>query len=356
MPSQTYIYILSQIFISFKIDKRHYLRPRKIIGDGMARRKIPEDRLTEEQRKRRERNERYRNRKDLVLVSSQMQIPSQTVEVEQTKPKVSNHGPSRKQPVSNHTVNLQTRPVSLKPPSQKQITPLIQKKHDLEDEVPKSLTAETKENVRAVIKWETLFEKMSHPEHVFLGLCVLILSAYLTFQNFSFFLTMENRQHIALLDALISEFVLILLAASLAFCLKKTHRFLIGIFLISTIFGLGVFFHRSLSENFAAKSSQVEMLMQEKTLTTKVIERYMTNIEGLPENFVAKRQDLQSKLDEERTKLADLNKRLIESHDSAVSNNTNRVSYAFWLRLAAMLLNAYLAHCFFSRLKRNWSV
>lgn len=204
------------------------------------------------------------------------------------------------------------------------------------------------------IRWEKLFSLLSHPEPVLLGVFALILSSYLVHQNFSFFRTIESSDEAAIINAIISEIVLILSAASLAFTSKKMHRALLGVFLFGTIAGLGIFFHKSLSENSVSKSAQVEMLIQEKELASKTVGLHFASIESLPQDYISKRQNLEHKIEQERAKISELNSRIENSKTSAISSQTSKVTYAFWLRLAAMLLNAYLIHCLFSRLKRSW--
>ncbi len=347
----------------------------------MARKKIPDENLSPEQRKRRERNEKYRlkaketvsqnlfymdKKKALRQPKNLSQIPSQIdrrsqskslvresdrgvlqhslsqvksqMAIKMTSPEIFNNEHSQPSPLSqNLSQNLSQIGSQTMTQNQSQISNETQKVVSLKVSNPGSQISS---------RWESLFNLAAHPEYLLSMIPVLILSAYLTYQNYLFFEKIESSSFVASINACISELVLIILAASLAFSSKKTHKFFLSLFLISTIVGLGSFFHGAISDVLSEKS-------KEKEFITKAINVHLSSIEALPASYVSRRQELQKKIDDERAKLTKLDSTNDHATNSSISNTTSKISYAFWIRFVAMILNAYLVHCLFSRLKHT---
>lgn len=376
----------------------------------MARRKIPDDQLTLEQRKRRERNEKHRLKRNKTTFQNPLHLvknirnASKSHSIFVSQMNTSSQSPSHS---FNETGTDEIRNEALPDANVSAKNDITILSKAISNEIPKIGVAQpsfieeeatspqcetclnkvnTSEKAKSLkesavgrvdllrgkdqmrvlkleegvrsdsssVRWEKLFIIISHPEPILLGLFALLLSSYLVVQNYTFFETIETSQNLALMNAFISELILILGAASLAFASTKVHRVIIGAFLVATIAGLGVFFHKSLSEGIISKSPVIETLTKEMELANKAVAIHTTSIEALAPSYVSRRQELQRKIDIERMKISELNTQIEKSKESVLPSNTSKLTYAFWLRLAAMLLNAYLVHCLFIGLKRSW--
>lgn len=338
----------------------------------MARKRIPDEDLSEEQRKKREKNDRYRQNKQplihtgkvLKFKKTDLKSPKQTQMSSQTETQIKIEPQMETQTTNQENLNnkdiLNNDPhkETLFPSiTQSQTTPQIESQIGLQTmaQTQSQISNETQKMVSLKVsnpvsqissRWESLFNLAAHPEYLLSIIPVIILSAYLTYQNYLFFEKIESSSFVAAINACISELVLIILAASIAFSSKKMHKFFLSLFLISTILGLGSFFHGAISDVLSEKS-------KEKEFITKAINVHLSSIEALPASYVSRRQELQKKIDDERAKLTKLDSTNDQATNSSISNTTSKISYAFWIRFVAMILNAYLVHCLFSRLKRT---
>lgn len=312
----------------------------------MGRRKIPDNELTAEQLKRRKRNERYRkktvsNSSTLRLVQDEPAFkyrPSQTKSSASKKETVDCLSQSLKNVDKNETQNgfTDTRPLH-KEAALNQIQL---------DNLPENLLDNP-------ISWGELLATTIRPSSVLIVLCISFLTVYLVYQGVVFFSAIDPVPISAISSAVVSEIIPFLCAACFALATKNSHRLIAFAMLMLTIVGLGFFMHSSLSTQLTRGSGRYERLVESRKLTMATIATHSSALDNLPETYITKRQSLAEKIGLERENLDRIDREIdsLESYGSGFHNTG--LGYAVWIRIAAMLLNAYLIHLFFSGFRRK---
>ena len=172
-------------------------------------------------------------------------------------------------------------------------------------------------------------------------------------QSILFFSDVEENLLSIWSSAAVSELIPLISAGCIALSSSKCHRFISSLILTITIVGLGLFMFTSLSGRITKNTDSFARIKNEQTILLGAISELKNNLAGLPEEFVTKRQHILMDLDSKRLELSTLNKSLsaIEKNKNGITNI--QITYSVWIRIAAMLLNAFLVHIFFSGFRQN---
>ena len=195
--------------------------------------------------------------------------------------------------------------------------------------------------------WIMIGRYISQPSIVFLLLSILALSAYLIHQGILFFSTVDNDNVSAISSAVVSELLPLLCAACFALSVSKMQRFLSGLLLTGSIIGLSLFMHAALSQKQVDTSANVSHLEKQRENILLSIETLNAAAAALPSNFVSKKQDIIQQIDVKQASLSNLDTNIARAISDASSASNVLLSYGVWLRIAAMILNAILAHALF---------
>lgn len=288
----------------------------------MPRKRAPEHLLTQEQLRRRARNERYRSIKQSP---PSFKKTSQTVQVSDA---------SQSFETNLHLVEeLEPLPSSL--------LPLCTG----DDELMKS-KPQVVEDAQSETSWVDVFRILIKPASMMLLIVIPVLTAYLVNQGGIFFAAIDPIS--ARSNAVISELIPFLAAASFALTSKFSQKIIAASLLLVSIVGMGLFMHKSLADEITQGSGAYERLSKSREFQLASINSQTSTLLSLPESFFTKRQAIEDKIRHEREKLAEMDHQLNTLEAGAASSTSLSISYSVWLRVAAMILNAYLVHLFFS--------
>ncbi len=204
-------------------------------------------------------------------------------------------------------------------------------------------------NQPKILDWSTLLHLSTTPGMVLLMICITALTLYLVYQGVVFFSAVDPNPLSAVSSAVFSEFIPMITAGCFAMAKKFSHRAIAFTMLMTSIVGLGVFMHGSLATHMIQSSGQFERLSKSRDLVLASIAAHSDSVNTLPKTHISRREAIDAKIIADRQSLAKIDNELnsIESSGDGFSRTTN-LGYSVWIRVAAMLLNAYLIHIFFS--------
>lgn len=303
----------------------------------MARTRSSENQITQEQLKRRARNARYRSSKKNDSIT-----PSQSQEIE------------RGIPSQKLTPKLRLVSQSLNESTPVRKEPMA---------VPLPVMTAPESQMDPTLKWQDLFVMLTKPSSVLLMACIAILISYLVYQGVVFFSAIDPQPISAISSAIVSELVPFLTAACFALAPKLSHRIVAFMMLVTSIIGLGLFMHKSISTQITQSSGYYERISKSRELTLASIDSYTKSLATLPEAYVSKRREISKEISAERENLTKIDREIRHLEISGGESRNTDLNYAVWIRLAAMLLNAYLIHLLFSTFRRggtrnsiNWAI
>lgn len=196
------------------------------------------------------------------------------------------------------------------------------------------------------------------------GLLTLIagVTSYLVYQNYEFFGAIIKGGHTlnvlgydlsvpAILNSIVAEIIL-LASAAYTSSKKLATKSVAWVLLVGMIAGLGVFMHASIDNDLTGNSDYVQSLKSQKQDAVKAKEGYEVEKNELDAlKWKSRRAELQKKIDAERTNIVALDSKIAEAKEVNSGNLQAIVLYNTILRIAAMLINALLAHTLIARLK-----
>jgi hypothetical protein len=194
--------------------------------------------------------------------------------------------------------------------------------------------------------WAELGAALSKPTSTILGTCILLLSGYLLHQGYLFFEMIESNTISAISSAVMSEMIPLILAACIALSSKSMGRIFLTTCLFASVVGVGLFMHASIDKQGTENSSGFKQRQFETKVLNNSIASLSESLSELPVSYASKRQNLVSQIDAQRETLS-----AIQSKPILQASSGAQQGYSVWLRIAAMLLNAFLAHMFFGFLR-----
>lgn len=197
------------------------------------------------------------------------------------------------------------------------------------------------------LPWVDLFFQLTRPESMFLLICITGLSSYLIHQGLLFFSAIDHDSASSLSSAIVSETIPLLSAACLALSTQRSRKIIAMIILGATIAGLGFFMHTSLADRMTKQSGYFTRLNTDREIILSTVEALRASMASLPETYITKRQSLASQISNEQAKLSEVNAFLGKVEVQRANINIVSLFYSVWLRIAAMILNAFLVHLFF---------
>jgi hypothetical protein len=335
----------------------------------MARNKIPDELITEEQRKKRERNEKYRLNKSKIGDQRTLKIVTSDLRSIQTErdARPQSQIPSQSQPPSIELfAKVSLLQQSFEEFSTKTMHHLdtlvsnLKREPDMsQSQIPPQSQPPSQSRIKEIeTQWMSIFYSVLEPKgfcFVLLGLCLILLisglTGYLMHQGFLFFASGEPDFTKALSSAIVSEAIPIICAGVFALTDSRRFKILSAIFLVTSIIGLGVFMKDGVVGNSLTQNFQYKAVQEERDLIHKSIETLNKSLAALPENYASKKEALRQEIETQRKNLL-ANTEASKNISGIVTQGTSAaVSYNVWIRIAAMLINAMLIHLLFTRIK-----
>ena len=188
-----------------------------------------------------------------------------------------------------------------------------------------------------------------------MGLLMLILgvTSYLVYQNYDFFnAIIKSSQALnvpALLNSIVAELIL-LISAAYTSSRKLKIKLLAWMLMVGMISGLGLFMHASINNDLTGNTDNVQALKQQRQDALKAKDDYSAEKDTLdPVTWKGRRTGLQTKINVERDTIVALDKKIAEAKEVTSGNLNSIIIYNTVLRIAAMIVNALLAHTLVSR-------
>ncbi len=305
----------------------------------MARNRIPDELLTDEQRKKRERNERYRlNQRNKPSTQSILQLVKDDLRQSSNERVV----------MTPKLKSSQTQTLSHSVPSS--VTSIKSFGSERHAKIsPQEIIVQKLESISQ--SWESILYTLLEPGALCLFVLVASLSAYLFYQGLWIFRGHEGDSFAAVSSAIVSESIPIICAGIFALFDQKIVKFVSAIFLIVTVVGLSSFMSEGIVGHGLTQNHQYKSVQQERDVILSSIEGLNKSLSVLPETFVSKRHDLIKEIERHRQELSANTLALNQIKGSHSVNSNAVLGYSVWIRIAAMLLNAFLVHLLFSRLR-----
>ncbi len=177
---------------------------------------------------------------------------------------------------------------------------------------------------------------------VFLGILILF-SLFLIWQGAVFFTKQGYSLEEAYVCSVFGELLLVVSSGLVFYSeTKRTKQLFSGICFLS-IFLLGAFLHNGVRKSLVESNSEYKRLQSEYKLTLSTVESFKKDKESQPENYKTKKQEIQNKIDSKLSELKTYSSKLniFESQSMSIGEY-----YLAWIRIALMILNAYLVHAF----------
>lgn len=158
------------------------------------------------------------------------------------------------------------------------------------------------------------------------------LSAYLITQSHNFMGSWST--------AIVSESIPFLAAAMIPCCASLMGRTALRGLVLASLIGLTMFFHSGISNDSVKNSDSYTRMVESRNTIVGQIKALTVSLENIPGNYATKRADLGGQIKDAQAALANSDTALA----SVKSEGSSSVAYEVWIRLGAMILNAYLVH------------
>ena len=258
----------------------------------MARKKMPENLLSEEQKKRQVRNDKYRER-----LKKNQEINKENI-------------------------------------------------YKFPDRNPSSPTiSSVLKNEKDCLKWSQIESVFLSPEASVLAILITIFSSYLIYQGTVFFQNMGINFLESALSSFFGEILCITTAGLFVVSNTRFSKFLSGFILLFSVVFLALFLHRGVENQLQKSTPKYKRLEQSFSELKQEIKELREEKKQMPHNFVSKKEKKQTEIN---SKLKEKNQLSIElSYLEKGSSLGVSGYYNAWLRIALMLINVLLVHRFF---------
>lgn len=187
-------------------------------------------------------------------------------------------------------------------------------------------------------QWHDLVMYFTSPRSILQISIATILTSYCTYQSVLYFCASDTDKVSAITTAIAAEFVLVSSEILFAMSNTKIYRAATFIFLAITMFCVGSLIHGSISGIDSSNSKSIELKTQERDALVSIYKTIESNISNIPDDQISRKN-------KEISKYSEINSRIEKVNDEIVSLNS-RVSgvgvYSWWIRVAAMILNAFI--------------
>ena len=207
----------------------------------------------------------------------------------------------------------------------------------------KSISSERKKD----ISWQELQARAMLPKNGIFLFLLLTLSFFLIWQGALFLMKQGYSLEESYVCSIFGELLLVV-SAGLIFQAetpgaKKAFKFICGL----SIFLLGAFLHNGVKSSLLEANPEYQRTQREYDLLASDIKTLKEDKKNLPTSYKTKKNEIQNKVDEKIVQMKAYSEQLkiFESKTIGIGQY-----YIAWIRIALMLINAYLAHTFLKNL------
>ena len=207
----------------------------------------------------------------------------------------------------------------------------------------KSISSERKKD----LSWQELQARVILPKNGIFLFLLLTLSFFLIWQGALFLMKQGYSLEESYVCSVFGEFLLVV-SAGLIFQAetpgaKKAFKFICGL----SIFLLGAFLHNGVKSSLLEANPQYQRLKGEYNIVFSDITMLKEDKKLLPKDYTTKKFEIQNKVDEKTMQIKTYSEQLKAFESKSIGIGQY---YIAWIRIALMVINAYLAHTFLRNL------
>ena len=191
--------------------------------------------------------------------------------------------------------------------------------------------------------------EMSMKSKVFLG-TIILFSVFLTWQGASFFMKQGYTQEEAWTISIFGELLLIVSSGLVFFAETKNMKQVFTLICSLSIVLLGAFLHNGVKKSLVEANPEYKRVQSEYLLIQSDIENLKSEKESQPETYKTKKREFQEQIDSKLVDLKTYSEKLTQFESKSMGIGEY---YVAWIRIALMILNAYLVHAFLKELFFN---
>lgn len=201
--------------------------------------------------------------------------------------------------------------------------------------------------MRKDLTWDDLRKSIQSPKNGTFLFLLLIFSSFLMWQGAFFLMKQGYSQEESYICSIFGELLLII-SAGLIFQAetpgaKKAFKFICGL----SVFLLGAFLHNGVKSSLLEANPQYQRVKSEYKFLVSDVKSLREDKKLLPESHITKKAQIQTKIDQKSREISAYSEKLLTFESKAIGIGQY---YIAWIRIALMLINAYLAHAFLKEL------
>ena len=206
------------------------------------------------------------------------------------------------------------------------------------------------EHTRPLGSWSDICEDLLLPRSaLFLGTIVLF-SVFLIWQGAMFFMKQGYSTKEAYVCSVFGELLLIVSSALIFRAETKRTKKVFTVICSLSIILLGAFLHNGVKKSLVEANPEYQRTKSEYELTQAEIKTLKQDKSEQPENYKTKRNEIQNKIETKLNVLGSYSEKLSAFESKSMGLGEY---YVAWIRVALMILNAYLVHAFLRELSLN---
>ena len=182
--------------------------------------------------------------------------------------------------------------------------------------------------------------EMSGKSKMFLG-TILLFSVFLVWQGAVFFMKQGYSQEEAWTVSIFGELLLIVSSGLIFYAETQRTKQVFTVICSLSIILLGAFLHSGVKKSLVEANPEYQRVQSEYSLTKSSIAELKKDKEAQPQSYKTKRNAIQETIESKLKDLKEYSQKL--SHFESMSMSLGEY-YIAWIRIALMILNAYLVH------------
>lgn len=309
--------------------------------------RIPDHLLSEKQLKKREYNRTHRKKPVKAIGEKKSKIaPEKTMRNQSEKKPFNPLKSMDREKIVSEKSEKNLRDKSEKSEKSEKSNLLIMMRNDNPQKESKNMSQVLKSvqiEKKAELSWDDIQGRLLQPKNgTFLTLLALF-SSFLIWQGSVFLTAQGYSQEDAYICSIFGELLLLVSAGLILHAespgAKKAFKIICGL----SILLLGVFLHNGVKSSVLEANPQYKRVNNEYLGLEADVKELRTDKKKLPDDHVTRKGKIQKEINEKVEKMSAYSLKLEKLESSSLGAGQYFIA---WLRIALMLLNAYLAHAF----------
>jgi hypothetical protein len=275
------------------------------MDNRMTKRRIPDDQLTPEQLKNRQRNDRAKAKREMPISSNVHHINRDLIGITN----------------------------SVKLPNSTKIGD-----YEITSEI-KSVEYNPSNNLD---KYNKIGDKICDPAITWQLILATALTGYLSYQTYEYLFASGYSSAQAASTALVCEITLILSSAYLSIASTFKSKVMLTLILVGTILGIALFFKEGVTSFEGKNTEEFSRLNDQRSFAVQTIKNTNKNIEALELDDVKRKTKLEETSLKAQQEIKSIDSMLSSMH--TVSQSGISTTFSIWIRICAMLLNCLIVH------------